>query len=58
MTDEPNTPKPKPAWSHVFPARYPGICRACGDEIESGDLIAWGADSGFWACQHCAEATR
>lgn len=50
----PPAPKPKPAWSHVFPARYPGRCRVCGDAIEPGDLIAWDANSGLYACQHCA----
>ncbi len=24
-----------------FPSKYPGVCKACGERINVGDIIAW-----------------
>lgn len=31
-----------------FPAKFPGICRGCGERIDVGVLIVWKADKGAW----------
>lgn len=54
----PPAPKTTAHYSAVFPAKYPGRCRVCGDEIQPGDLIGWDPDQGLYACHDCAKGAR
>lgn len=40
--------------SQPFPARYGGVCRACGDRFEPGDEIAYDRDEDGLICVECA----
>jgi hypothetical protein len=40
--------------SGLFPARYGGVCRACGGRFEAGDMIAYDRDEDGIICEACA----
>jgi len=31
-----------------FPAKFPGVCRKCGERIAVGAMIEWRKDEGAW----------
>lgn len=43
--------------SHMFTAQFSGVCRGCGDVIESGDTIGR-LNNGKYVCKDCAEGAQ